>query len=164
MRGFTDDDFANYMSSILGVQVKPKKPFFTTGRVLQIGLIALVTCVLGTIYYKFDIRHALRVVIMLISLAMIFTFTSGYMWNQIRRPPFIQRGKDGSIELFAGGGFDAFTTLCCLLLTNVAPRIQSSVLQRVVVYFGMIGVLVAFSGMIDFYRRKNGSYPFRLFF
>lgn len=29
--------------------------------------------------------------------------TSGYMWNQIRTPPYVQPGGNGQVSYFAGG-------------------------------------------------------------
>ena len=38
-----------------------------------------------------------------VSLFLILTFNSGYMWNKIKNAPYTQTGRDGQVSWIAGG-------------------------------------------------------------
>ncbi|WFD32448.1 oligosaccharyl transferase subunit ost3/OST6 [Malassezia sp. CBS 17886] len=184
--GLDADSFADSMSSFLGTTLRPKKPLLTMTMVFRAAVV-LGVVVMGVIVVpRLNSQSGLRSLAMLATLGLVFTFTSGYMWNRIRGPPFLPVSADGSPEFIARGlqtqhgvespiiiglcasginaqlTADAALALCVLLLTNVAPSMQSTGAQRFVVMLGLVGLLGLFSLLIDVYRRKNPMYPFRL--
>jgi len=110
-----------------------------------------------------------------ISLIMVLMFTSGHMYNHIRKTPYISGDGRGGIQYFAGGfgnqfgmetqiiaaiyGVLAFSTIA---LGLKVPRIADAKQQTLsiviwgVVMFGMYGFL------LSVFKVKNGGYPFRL--
>lgn len=66
---------------------------------LAIGAAAILK--LAYQHFSFIIHHKNTWAI--ISILFILTFTSGYMWNRIRNPPFVMPGKNGEVNYIAAG-------------------------------------------------------------
>lgn len=181
--GFTSDEFAEAIGDVLRVPFSPKKPLLTKKGLIQLSLGAALVCVVLFVVPRLSFNSAGRAIFMLISLALIFAFTSGYMWNRIRNPPFMLQGPGGNPTIFMQG-FQAQTgvespilvaiyagiALCIIALNNVAPFIRSGPLQLLVVLAGVAGLLGGFSALMDVFRRKkyvvysqSPYYPFHLF-
>ncbi|EME81387.1 uncharacterized protein MYCFIDRAFT_58906 [Pseudocercospora fijiensis CIRAD86] len=110
-----------------------------------------------------------------ISLIAVLLFTSGHMFNHIRKVPYVAGDGNGGVSYFAGGfqnqfgletqivaaiyGILAFATISLALKT---PRIQDPQAQKlaVIVWGGVI--LVVYSFLLSVFRVKNGGYPFWL--
>ncbi|WVO14155.1 hypothetical protein L204_101786 [Cryptococcus depauperatus] len=118
-----------------------------------------------------------RVVWGCVSLILILTFISGYMWNRIRNAPYIAMGKDGKINWIAGGyqnqlglesqvvgGIYGLLAFCIIALTLFVPAQTSPVKQRIGVYLWLGMLVVVFSLLIKLFKLKNGGYPFSLLF
>ncbi|KAI1499832.1 OST3/OST6 family protein [Biscogniauxia marginata] len=110
-----------------------------------------------------------------LSLIGILLFTSGHMFNQIRKVPYVAGNGRGGISYFAGGfqsqfgletqivafiyGLLSFATIS---LTVRAPRTRDPKFQLAMV-LGWGGVLVLmYSFLLSIFRVKNGGYPFKL--
>ncbi|KAK4051333.1 oligosaccharyl transferase subunit ost3/OST6 [Microbotryomycetes sp. JL201] len=110
------------------------------------------------------------------TLFVILLMTSGYMWNQIRRPPYIQAGPKGQVSYVTGGysnqlgvethivagiygvlGFSAFA------LSNILPTVRDPVKQRLGVYLWTGISFVMFGVLINLFKIKQGGYPFKIF-
>lgn len=175
-QGFSADDFADVISEFLQVPVTPKKPLVTKATLIQLFLGGALILATAFVVPRIDFRNGTRAVMMLISLGLIFTFTSGYMWNRIRNPPFMMAKPNGDAEIFSEGfqsqngvespiliALYAGTAVSALVLNNVAPYIRSGPLQLLVVLAGVAGLLLGFSYLMEIFRRKNPIYPFHLF-
>ncbi|CAD6576916.1 MAG: oligosaccharyl transferase subunit ost3/OST6 [Tremellales sp. Tagirdzhanova-0007] len=112
-----------------------------------------------------------------ISILMILTFTSGYMWNKIKGAPYVSVDQEGRTSWIAGGyqnqlglesqvvaatyGLLGFTIIA---LTIFVPAQSSPVKQRIGVYIWLGMLLVVFSLLMKLFKLKNGGYPFMLLF
>ncbi|KAF2965683.1 hypothetical protein GQX73_g7891 [Xylaria multiplex] len=110
-----------------------------------------------------------------LSLICILLFTSGHMYNQIRKVPYVAGDGRGGISYFAGGfqsqygletqiiafiyGVLSFATIS---LAMKAPRTKDSHLQQVMVIAWGIVLTVMYSYLLSVFRVKNGGYPFKL--
>ncbi|KAI1179283.1 OST3/OST6 family protein [Nemania sp. FL0916] len=110
-----------------------------------------------------------------LSLIGILLFTSGHMFNQIRKVPYVAGDGRGGISYFAGGfqsqygletqivafiyGLLSFATISLALK---APRTQDSHVQQIMVIAWGVVMTVMYSYLLSVFRVKNGGYPFRL--
>ncbi|CAG8983194.1 hypothetical protein HYALB_00004021 [Hymenoscyphus albidus] len=110
-----------------------------------------------------------------ISLIAILLFTSGHMFNHIRKVPYVVSDGKGGVSYFAGGfssqygletqivaamyGLLSFATISLALKV---PRIADPKTQQiaVIVWGGIIFVMYSF--LLSVFRIKNGGYPFWL--
>jgi len=110
-----------------------------------------------------------------ISLIIILLFTSGHMFNHIRKVPYVTGDGKGSVTYFVGGfsnqlgletqivaamyGILSFATIALALkvprMTN-AKQQQAAVFMWSAVIYGMYGFL------LRVFHIKNGGYPFHL--
>ncbi|KAJ1326691.1 OST3/OST6 family transporter [Microdochium nivale] len=110
-----------------------------------------------------------------ISLIGILLFTSGHMFNQIRKVPYVAGNGKGGVSYFAAGfqsqygletqiiaflyGILSFATI---YLAVRAPRIKERKLQQIMIIgWGML-MFVIYSFLLSIFRIKNGGYPFKL--
>ncbi|KAI0833110.1 hypothetical protein F5Y06DRAFT_280332 [Hypoxylon sp. FL0890] len=110
-----------------------------------------------------------------LSLIGILMFTSGHMFNQIRKVPYVAGDGRGGISYFAGGfqsqygletqivafiyGILSFATIS---LAVKAPRTRDPKMQQLtVIVWGAVLVLM-YSFLLSVFRVKNGGYPFKL--
>ncbi|WFD44123.1 oligosaccharyl transferase subunit ost3/OST6 [Malassezia psittaci] len=170
-QGFTADGFADWMGGVLGETIKPKKPLLTKETILKMLIGLTFISIALFIVPRVSFTNAGRAVSMLICLALIFTFTSGYMWNRIRNPPFMLQKPGGKTVIFMEG-FQAQTgaessvmiaiyssiALSMVVLNNFAPYVRSGPLQVFVVVLMVAAMLGGFSGLIEIFRIKKYVY------
>ncbi|CAM1500857.1 Fc.00g100190.m01.CDS01 [Cosmosporella sp. VM-42] len=110
-----------------------------------------------------------------ISLISILLFTSGHMFNHIRKVPYVAGDGKGGISYFAGGFQSQFgletqivaalygvLSFCAIALAVKVPRIENAKSQSVaVIAWGGI-LFVVYSFLLSVFRIKNGGYPFSL--
>ncbi|KAI9048643.1 hypothetical protein LZ554_007474 [Drepanopeziza brunnea f. sp. 'monogermtubi'] len=110
-----------------------------------------------------------------ISLIAILLFTSGHMFNHIRKVPYVAGDGKGGISYFAGGfqtqygletqivaaiyGLLSFATISLALKV---PRIRDPKIQQVAVLIWGGVLFVMYSFLLSVFRGKNGGYPFWL--
>ncbi|KAI2630032.1 OST3/OST6 family protein [Xylaria nigripes] len=110
-----------------------------------------------------------------LSLFGILLFTSGHMFNQIRKVPYVAVDGRGGISYFAGGfqnqygletqivafmyGILSFATISVALK---APRTKDPNVQQIMVIGWGIVLVVMYSFLLSVFRNKNGGYPFKL--
>ena len=167
-QGFQPDSFADYMSDFLGVSFKPAKPLIDKVFLIQFFLVASAISFGALVIPRMNFANAGRAVWMMVCLALVFTFTSGCMWNRIRNPPFMLQRPNGDVQMFMEG-FQTQTgvespilialysgiALSIVVLNNLAPTIRSGPLQLVVVLACLAGLLGGFSVLMDTFRRKK---------
>jgi len=109
------------------------------------------------------------------SLIFILLFTSGHMFNHIRKVPYVTSDGKGGITYFAGGfsnqlGMETqiiaaiYGTLsfAIIVLALKVPRIVDARAQQLaVIVWGTI-LLGMYSFLLSVFRVKNGGYPFFL--
>jgi oligosaccharyltransferase complex subunit gamma len=109
------------------------------------------------------------------SLITVLLFTSGHMFNHIRKTPYVQGDGKGGISYFAGGfsnqfglesqiiaaiyGVLAFATISLALKV---PRIADARAQQFAVFLWSGLLLCMYSFLLSVFRMKNGGYQFWL--
>jgi oligosaccharyltransferase complex subunit gamma len=109
------------------------------------------------------------------SLIAVLLFTSGHMFNHIRKTPYVQGDGKGGLSYFAGGfsnqnglesqiiaaiyGVLAFATISLALKV---PRIADARAQQVAVFVWSGVLLCMYSFLLSVFRMKNGGYQFWL--
>jgi len=110
-----------------------------------------------------------------ISLIAVLLFTSGHMFNHIRKVPYVAGDGKGGVSYFAGGFSNQFglesqiiaaiygvLSFATIALALKSPRIIDAKTQQVsVIIWGMV-VLGMYSFLLSVFRTKNGGYPFFL--
>ncbi|KAF4966143.1 hypothetical protein FSARC_6142 [Fusarium sarcochroum] len=110
-----------------------------------------------------------------ISLISILLFTSGHMFNHIRKVPYVAGDGKGGISYVAPGFQQQFgletqivaalygvLSFCAISLAIKVPRIADAKTQQVaVIAWGGVLFLV-YSFLLSVFRVKNGGYPFSL--
>ncbi|RYP77470.1 hypothetical protein DL769_003424 [Monosporascus sp. CRB-8-3] len=110
-----------------------------------------------------------------LSLIGILLFTSGHMFNQIRKVPYVTGDGRGGITYFAGGFQNQFgletqiiaflyglLSFATISLAIKAPRERNPKVQQVmVIVWGCVMYLV-YGFLLSIFRVKNGGYPFKL--
>ncbi|SMQ52034.1 unnamed protein product [Zymoseptoria tritici ST99CH_3D7] len=110
-----------------------------------------------------------------VSLIAVLLFTSGHMYNHIRKVPYVQGNGKGGVSYFAGGfqnqigietqiiaalyGVLSFATISLALKV---PRIADPKSQKVAVVVWAGIILFVYSFLLSVFRIKNGGYPFWL--
>lgn len=110
-----------------------------------------------------------------ISLISILLFTSGHMFNHIRKVPYVAGDGRGGISYFAGGFQNQFgletqivaamygvLSFTAISLAIKVPRILDAKAQQVAVLAWAGVLLVMYSFLLSVFRIKNGGYPFSL--
>ncbi|CBY02227.1 hypothetical protein IAQ61_006813 [Plenodomus lingam] len=110
-----------------------------------------------------------------ISLIAVLLFTTGHMFNHIRKTPYVSGNGKGGISYFAGGfqnqlgiesqimaaiyGVLAFATISLALKV---PRIKDPRTQQFAVFLWSGVLLCMYSFLLSVFRGKNGGYQFWL--
>ncbi|SCV70108.1 BQ2448_1502 [Microbotryum intermedium] len=109
-------------------------------------------------------------------LAIILLMNGGYMWNQIRHPPYSQQTREGATMYIQPGysnqfgaethiiaacygllGFSAYT------LAYILPTVRDPVKQRVGVYLWTAIAIIMAGVVMSIFKVKQGGYPFKIF-
>jgi len=110
-----------------------------------------------------------------ISLILILLFTSGHMFNHIRKVPYVAGDGRGGVSYFAGGfsnqygletqivaGMYGLLSFAMISLALKVPRIADPKRQQVAVLVWGGVIFVMYSFLLSVFRIKNGGYPFWL--
>lgn len=149
-----------------------------------INWVKLITITFGTITVITFIAIASPYVIPLlqnrnlwaaISLILVLLFTSGHMFNHIRKTPYVAGDGKGGVSYFAGGfsnqyglesqivaaiyGVLAFATIS---LAVKVPRIKDARAQQFAVFLWSGILLCMYSFLLSVFRTKNAGYQFYL--
>lgn len=102
--------------------------------------------------------------------------TSGYMWNQIRHPPYVQPAQGDRVNYIAGGYSNqlgaethivaavyAILAFSAYTLSSILPKVRDPVKQRLGVYVWTGISLVMLGVLMNLFKIKQGGYPFKLF-
>ncbi|KAI0024330.1 OST3/OST6 family protein [Xylariomycetidae sp. FL0641] len=105
----------------------------------------------------------------------ILLFTSGQMFNQIRRVPYVAGDGHGGISYFAPGFQNQFgletqivafiygvLSFATISLAIKAPRTRDFKIQQLMVIGWGIVLVLMYSFLLSVFRVKNGGYPFKI--
>ncbi|RKP10415.1 hypothetical protein THASP1DRAFT_12841 [Thamnocephalis sphaerospora] len=174
--GLIAEQFAEFVRKVNGIEMTIYRPIDWVKR----GITAAVI-ITSLVAFKLMFKHILVVIRSVrawssLTLVIILMMTSGFMWNQIRHPPYM--GGSASHPEYIAPGFQtqfgvetqimavlyaacAFATVS--LVTRV-PKIRDGMTQRVVAFVWLLVLVVGYSLIMMTFRKKNGSYPFKLLF
>ncbi|KAI5294051.1 oligosaccharyl transferase subunit ost3/OST6 [Ascosphaera acerosa] len=171
------DQLASLLTRALGQPFKPT----ITRPINYIRLISVGTTFLGLFTVATVLLPYLLPVLRnrkmwtAISLLMVLLFTSGHMFNHIRKVPYISGNGAGGISYFVPGfqtqvGMEsqlvaamyAVLSFATIILAFKAPHIADAGMQYLsVVIWGAI-VFGMYSVLLSIFRYKNAGYPFWL--
>ncbi|KAJ5782193.1 hypothetical protein N7457_003967 [Penicillium paradoxum] len=110
-----------------------------------------------------------------ISLIAILLFTSGQMFNHIRKVPYVAGDGRGGISYFAGGfqnqfGMEtqiiaaiyAILSFATIALALKVPRMEDVKGQQLAVLIWATVLFATYSFLLSVFKVKNGGYPFYL--
>jgi oligosaccharyltransferase complex subunit gamma len=110
-----------------------------------------------------------------LSLIAILLFTSGHMFNHIRKVPYVAGNGKGGISYFAGSFQSQYgmetqvvaaiygvLSFCAIALATKVPRVVDVRSQRVAVVACSGVIFIMYSFLLSVFRIKNGGYPFSL--
>ncbi|OJJ43323.1 hypothetical protein ASPZODRAFT_136552 [Penicilliopsis zonata CBS 506.65] len=110
-----------------------------------------------------------------LSLIAILLFTSGHMFNHIRKVPYVAGDGKGGISYFAGGFSNQFgmetqiiasiygvLSFATIALAMKVPRIADKRTQQLVIIIWGTVMLGMYSFLLSVFKTKNGGYPFFL--
>ncbi|KAJ9648934.1 oligosaccharyl transferase subunit ost3/OST6 [Coniosporium tulheliwenetii] len=109
------------------------------------------------------------------SLIAVLLFTSGHMFNHIRKVPYVSGDGRGGISYFAGGFQNQFgletqivaamygvLAFAAISLALKVPRMADPKAQQIAVFVWGGIMLGMYSFLLSVFRLKNGGYPFWL--
>ncbi|KAH0538485.1 hypothetical protein FGG08_004934 [Glutinoglossum americanum] len=110
-----------------------------------------------------------------VTLISILMFTSGHMFNHIRKVPYVVGDGSGGISYFAGGYSNQFglesqivaamygvLSFATISLALKVPRIEDPHKQQIAIWVWSGIMLGMYSFLLSSFRIKNGGYPFWL--
>jgi oligosaccharyltransferase complex subunit gamma len=109
------------------------------------------------------------------SLITVLLFTSGHMFNHIRKTPYVSGDGKGGMTYFAGGFSNQFglesqivaamygvLAFAMISLALKVPRIKDPRAQSIAVFLWSGVILCMYSFLLSVFRKKNGGYQFWL--
>ncbi|EDU41285.1 OST3-OST6 domain containing protein [Pyrenophora tritici-repentis] len=110
-----------------------------------------------------------------ISLILVLLFTSGHMFNHIRKTPYVSGDGKGGLSYFAGGFSSQYglesqivaaiygvLSFAAISLALKVPRIKDPRAQSFAVFLWSGVLFGMYSFLLSVFRIKNGGYPFWL--
>ncbi|TID22374.1 oligosaccharyl transferas-like protein subunit [Venturia nashicola] len=110
-----------------------------------------------------------------VSLIAVLLFTSGHMFNHIRKVPYVSGNGKGGISYFASGLQNQFgletqiiaaiygvLSFATITLAIKVPRIADAKIQGVAVMAWSAVIFLMYSFLLNIFRFKNAGYPFFL--
>lgn len=175
LNGYDPDDLAQFLSERIGVPFKPKKPLVPKNVTAYLIPIFLFLASVFFVLRQGSLQQALKTSGLIICLGLVLTYTSGYMWTRIHTAPFMVYEPNGS-PIYFTSGFQAqygVESMCMIalyaglvavvmVLTRLAPSIDSAIVQRVVVIAGAVCFVLLYGLYAKVFSFKNPPYPFRL--
>lgn len=171
--GFSADAIAKFVFDRTQMQIRVLRPPNYAGALLVLVLLSLVA---GLVYFKrnnlefFYNKSAWATA----TLALLFTMTSGQMWNHIRDAQFIHTNQQNGevmyvhpwsdsqliVETYIVFALNAAVVIGIILL-NEASAIKTAVgKRRVVALCGLGTVVFFFSLLLSVFRSKYQGYPY----
>ncbi|KAL9640841.1 MAG: hypothetical protein Q9204_000551 [Flavoplaca sp. TL-2023a] len=157
----------------------PRPPIYRPINYMR--LVTIITTILGLVSF-FSVAAPYLIPIIqnrnlwaAISLITILLFTSGHMFNHIRKVPYVAGDGKGGISYFAGGFSSQFgletqivaamygtLSFATIALALKVPRMADPKKQQIAVFVWGAVVFAMYSFLLSVFRVKNGGYPFHL--
>merc|ERR1711963_645699 len=170
--GFGAEAVAKWIGERTEVHIRVFRPPNYTGTIALLMLFALVG---GLLYLR---RNNLefpynKTAWSLLALFFVFAMTSGQMWNHIRGPPFVNKGRDGGVAYIHGSSQGQFVLetyfvmmiygliVAGMIMLTEAGESKADVGKRKIFAVVGLGLLAFFYSLIlSIFRSKAGGYPY----
>lgn len=176
-RGLTAEQFSQWaMKTAHLPQFFSRPPNY--GKIFAAVCVVLATAILTKVAWPVvKLVLTSRFIWAVIVLPLTLLMTSGHMWCQIRSPPYMARNQDGSASYIAGGYSNQFgvetqviaslygvLAFAAYTLSFTVAKLDDPIRQRVAIYVWLIVYMLIASMLLNIFKTKNGSYPFKFFF
>ncbi|KAI5478364.1 oligosaccharyltransferase complex subunit gamma [Pseudohyphozyma bogoriensis] len=174
--GFKAESLAQHLQNSANLPLKFQRPvdkvkLFTLG-----GSLAAIAILGITAWPFFKIFLTRTYIWSFTTIIVILLMTSGYMWNQIRNPPYLNVDRSGRVSYVAGGYSNQLgaethivsaiygcLALSAYTLAHTIPKLRDPIRQRLAVYV-WTGISIVMMGVLmNLFGLKQGGYPFRFF-
>lgn len=166
-----------WLSRQLGETPAPafRRPFnYVRAAFITTTLLGIITAITVAAPYALPIIQN-RNLWAAISLILILLFTSGHMFNHIRKVPYVAGDGKGGVSYFAGGFQNQYgletqivaalygiLSFAAISLALKVPRISDPQSQTLAAFVWSGVVFLVYSFLLSVFRIKNGGYPFYL--
>jgi len=174
--GFSAEAISKWIGERTEMNIRVFRPPNYTGTVALLMLFALVG---GLLYLRRNNLEFLynKTAWSLLALFFVFAMISGQMWNHIRGPPFVSKGRDGGVAYISGSSQSQFVLetyfvmaiygliVCGMIMLTEAGEIKGDVgKRRVLAIVGLAILAFFYSLMLSIFRGKAGGYPYSFLF
>lgn len=162
----------DYLRQEMGYSVKIVKPFPWDKLVATIAVIVASISLIKFYHTKIISFFRSTKLWVAITLVSVLLFTSGHMFNSIRKVPYVASDGKGGATYFIGGHSNqlgvetqiiaiayAILAFSSILLVTKIPTIKSVHVQSGAAAFLVIVIFVTMSFVISKFHIKNGGYP-----
>jgi len=176
-KGYQANILAKWVSERTGVSIEVVRPPSYAGLVIIMGIIGLITLMAFATGFNFSWLKSTKLWATL-AIFIVLTMTSGQMWNHIRGPPPMGRGRGNRMAFIADGSqmqyiFETYwvfvmyglTSYGAILLGDKAGDKSIEGSQRKVYGIGGVIMFVLFYSLaLQTFREKYQGYPYKLLF
>merc|ERR1712060_23016 len=109
----------------------------------------------------------------LLALLFVFAMTSGQMWNHIRGPPFVNKGRDGGVAYIHNSSQGQFVLETYFVMVIYGLIVCGNIMlieagdskgevgkRRILAVVGLALLAFFFSLILSIFRSKAGGYPY----
>jgi len=170
--GFSAEAIAKWIGERTEMNIRVFRPPNYTGTVALLMLFAMVG---GLLYLRRNNLEFLynKTAWALLALFFVFAMTSGQMWNHIRGPPFVNKGRDGGVAYIHNSSQGQFVletyfvmVIYCLIVCGNIMLIEAGDSKgdvgkrRILAVVGLALLAFFFSLILSIFRSKAGGYPY----
>ncbi|KAI9593742.1 hypothetical protein BDF19DRAFT_446754 [Syncephalis fuscata] len=175
-RGLTAEDVADFIKYNMGIEMTLYRPIDWSKHAMSAGIViaTFIALHLASSYVWAALSNPR--IWSAFSLVFLLILMSGFMWNQIRMPPY--HGGNAQNPEYIASGFQqqyvAETQIVALLYAGCAfatvslvtrvPNMKDTTLQSVVNLVWVVLLVIIYSLLLRLFRVKNRGYPFKLLF
>lgn len=177
--GFGADVIGRWVSEKSGMNIRVVRPPNYSGPIF----IMLFGIIIGGILYAS--RNSLTIIYnrnlwAFTAMAIVFTMTSGQMWNHIRGAPSMQKTSKGVSYIYSSSSgqyvietylvviMNVAVTIGMILMTDSMRSVRSVVIdgrkRKMMAIIGLAMVAIFFSLLLSTFRKKSYGYPYSLLF
>lgn len=156
----------------MGYRVKLIKPFPWDKVIATVAAIGITVPLIKIFWRKiFGVFQSPKLWISL-TMVSVLLFTSGHMFNSIRKVPYVAGDGHGGVSYFVGGhsnqvGIEtqivaiayAIMAFSSILLITKVPVLRNSQAQNIAALLLTLIIFTAMSFIISKFHIKNGGYP-----
>jgi len=170
--GFSAEAIAKWIGERTEMNIRVFRPPNYTGTVALLMLFAMVG---GLLYLRRNNLEFLynKTAWSLLALFFVFAMTSGQMWNHIRGPPFVNKGRDGGVAYIHNSSQGQFVLETYFVMVIYGLIVCGNIMlieagdskgevgkRRILAVVGLALLAFFFSLILSIFRSKAGGYPY----